>query len=182
MCLCLRCGSGDRVGFSSPVFWDTLQDASGWIHVMAKHTSIKSVLLYVGSLTLFGVWMGDRASRSVIGNSSPRLLRSSYTYTTPTREGELRNASAHDCGWMNRTHDSRGWGWVSPKSVFSNTVRWAKQRLHVQRTERREKQQACLYLMLSVLPVLLRHKHRNVSRYPSDKDKTGARVWQSRPT
>lgn len=28
-------------------------------------------------LTLLGVWIGDRASRSVMGNSRPRLLRSS---------------------------------------------------------------------------------------------------------
>lgn len=54
---------------------------------------------FVDGLTLFGVWMGDRASRSVMGNSRPRLLKSSYTYTTPAREGELRNASAHDCEW-----------------------------------------------------------------------------------
>ncbi|TNN28494.1 hypothetical protein EYF80_061358 [Liparis tanakae] len=59
------------------------------------------------SLTLLGVWMGDRASRSVMGNSRPRLLRSSYTHTTPAREGELRNASAHDCrGGMMRIRDS----------------------------------------------------------------------------
>lgn len=51
------------------------------------------------SLTLFGVWIGDRASRSVMGNSRPRLLRSSYTYTTPAKEGELRNASAQDWRW-----------------------------------------------------------------------------------
>lgn len=55
-----------------------------------------------GSLTLFGVCMGDRASKSVMGNSKPRLLKSSYTYTTPAREGELRNASAHD--WGGREH------------------------------------------------------------------------------
>lgn len=59
----------------------------------------------VDRLTLLGVWMGDRASRSVMGNSRPRLLRSSYTYTTPAREGELRNASAHDWRMTQRTYD-----------------------------------------------------------------------------
>lgn len=54
---------------------------------------------FVDTLTLFGVWMGDRASRSVMGNSRPLFLKSSYTCTTPAKEGELRNASAHDCKW-----------------------------------------------------------------------------------
>lgn len=39
--------------------------------------------------------MGDRASRSVIGNSRPLFFRSSYTHTTPESDGTLRNASAH---------------------------------------------------------------------------------------
>lgn len=41
--------------------------------------------------------MGDRASRSVMGNSRPRFLKSSYTCTTPPSEAVLRKASAHDC-------------------------------------------------------------------------------------
>lgn len=53
-------------------------------------------IVFVHRPTLLGVWMGDKASRSVMGNSRPRLLRSSYTYTTPARAGELRKASAHD--------------------------------------------------------------------------------------
>lgn len=66
------------------------------LHVLIRWGTIQSE----DSLTLFGVWIGDRASRSVIGNSKPLLLRSSYTYTTPAREGELRNASAHDWRWQ----------------------------------------------------------------------------------
>lgn len=39
--------------------------------------------------------MGDRASKSAIGNSTPFLFSSSYICTTPVRSGLLRKASAH---------------------------------------------------------------------------------------
>lgn len=98
--LWLICRSSDRGHLSGSIFWGALQDLSeryGTITIQTFKWSF--VFSLEDSLTLFGVWMGDRASRSVMGNSRPRLLRSSYTCTTPTREEELRNASAHDWRW-----------------------------------------------------------------------------------
>ena len=50
--------------------------------------------------------MGERASRSGMGTSRPRLFRASETPTTPAREGEFRKASAH--AWEGREERERG--------------------------------------------------------------------------
>lgn len=146
--LWLLCGSDNGGRLCSPVFWNTLHEKnSGDIchrstaqrKIVTRAFHMPCYFRFVDSLTLFGVWMGDRASRSVMGNSRPRLLRSSYTYTTPDREGELRNASAHDCVWKKEgmtAHDENDW--------FCIGVHGPKQRLHVKRTRRPEEPHARL--------------------------------------
>lgn len=114
---------------------------------------------FVGSLTLFGVWMGDRASRSVMGNSSPRLLRSSYTYTTPTREGELRNASAHDCGWV----------WGNTMRMFHNTVHRPKQRQKNKKT-RKARGRPPSNVIIPARLWFHTMQQRNVQRYLNHKE------------
>ena len=70
------------------------------LHLLRKFKKVQSPILGKQTeqmkVTLCGVWMGDRASRSVMGNSRPLRRRSSYTHTTPDRDGAFRKASAHD--------------------------------------------------------------------------------------
>lgn len=65
--------------------------------------------------TRWGVCIGERVSRSDVGNSMPFLLSSSYTWTTPVRSGLLRNASAH--AWNGR---EKGTG----KSKQEKIIKW----------------------------------------------------------
>lgn len=95
----LTCGINNGGCLGGFIFRDALQiKGNSKNRLSIKKYPHLAVKLPRDRLTLFGVWMGDRASRSVMGNSSPRLRRSSYTCTTPAKEGVLRKASAHDCG------------------------------------------------------------------------------------
>lgn len=60
-------------------------------------------------LTRWGVWIGDRASKSAMGNSTPFLFSSSYMCTTPVRSGLLLKASAH--AWEERGRPVRRYKW-----------------------------------------------------------------------
>lgn len=57
----------------------------------------------------WGVWIGDRASKSAMGNSIPFLFSSSYMCTTPVRSGLLLKASAH--AWEERGRPVRKYKW-----------------------------------------------------------------------